>query len=240
MTEPKAEPKAEPTAEGVEVVREDRAFARMELTYTLTEDDFIACEEFHAGSTHANWARVLEDGFRIVVLLLAAAFVGWQIYELTPAFLYWSLAAVLVLPAGYLALVWWVRRRLARREAPHDVRRTEAGLLAQKLEISPLGVRLDSELMTAWFDWRIVGQLGLGTDHLFLYAPGATFILPKRAFRDDFEFKLFLSTVRQYREDARHLSEQAPVPPPSRDVTRPEPAREGASSAEKLKKTEQP
>ena len=210
---------SEPNAEGVEVVREEHSFARMELTYTLTEDDFIACEKFHAGSTHATGARVLEDGLRIVALLAVAEAVGWALLDLTQAFLWWSLVAVLVLPTGYLALAWWLRRRLARHQAPHDVRRTEAGLLAQKLEISPLGVRLDSELMTAWFDWRIVGQLGVGAEHLFIYAPGATFILPKRAFRDDFEFKLFLTTVRQYREEAQR-PEKAPVPTPSKDITK--------------------
>jgi hypothetical protein len=188
----------EPQEEGIEVAEEQR-YARMEVPCDLTEEDFAALYKFKAGNRPVSWPGLLGDALPILGLVAGALLVCWR--ELSVVGFFVAAGVALPVIVGYLALVWMVRRAWALRAARRAARWVRPELLKQKVLLNYRGVHVDQELLTSWFSWKVIESFGVTDDHVFIEVPGGVYVVPRRAFRDDLEFRMFLGTARHYRED---------------------------------------
>jgi hypothetical protein len=74
----------------------------------------------------------------------------------------------------------------------------------RRLEISPAGIHVTSELFETTFRWPLIVQIEVTEQHAFLDTGGmGGIILPRNAFTQDAVFQAFIATVRRYQEAAQ-------------------------------------
>jgi hypothetical protein len=210
----------------------------MEVEYVLTAEDYVAFNRYHQ---KAN-VRVLRLGPWVWLVLLALlmglfllpAFSSDPKRQPPPAADHgqWIQSAFLffIIPALVLVilLVWGSRYLLAiqvKRVVTHpDNRRQLLGW--RRTAIGPEGVTVRGEEISTQLAWTGVHKIALTQQHAIFYTSALqAFIVPRRPFASDDEFKKFVETAQDYWEKAEDAPrEKKPtgrkaVPEPDTGIT---------------------
>jgi hypothetical protein len=116
------------------------------------------------------------------------------------------IGSFLPLMALVIAVVFPYRyRRAVRRnaEALYNQGTNRAMYGHRRLEISPAGIHVTSELFESTFRWPLIIQIEVTEQHAFFDTGGlGGIILPRHAFTQDAIFQAFIATTRRYQQAA--------------------------------------
>jgi|SRR5438128_771209 len=165
----------------------------MEITYSLTREDYFQFNKFLAKRTRGYYTYPAACG------AIAAATCTLLVRTLSDFSLSWVI--LLVLTAGGLGSAFQfilMRRCLRRLPANAD----HLGTLAVRVE--PEGVWGKTAISEGMLQWKGISQVVENPDYVYLLVDRhAGFIIPKRVFADLAAGKTFIDTARSYWESSR-------------------------------------
>lgn len=180
----------------------------MKVRYSITSEDFAALQRFAetARSTAAlrvrQWGWVVMALFACVVVALAAkdgVTIQWNSLGPYVVLAFWGVLLYLVIAT------WWTRRTFPQRayEAAKKRHMTED----LWLEVLPDGLKHSTNSSTNSLGWQSVERIDEAYEHLFfLLDDNSGFVIPRRAFTDEAEYRGFGETARRYLAEGRATS----------------------------------
>jgi hypothetical protein len=180
----------------------------MRVQYSITAEDFVALQHFGdslrptAGFGSRLWSWFLIALVACVVVVLTTqegATIHWDSLGIYVVLAFWAVLVYLVITG------WWAKRTFpqrAFREA--KARHMTEGLL---LELQPDGLKHTSNGATNTVTWPGVKRIDEFEGHLFfLLDDNWGFVIPRRAFADEEQYRTFAETARRYQADNRSTS----------------------------------
>lgn len=170
----------------------------MEIEFELSMGDLVAFNRYH--SEHSPTQRRARLAWRLSVPAIIAFGVVWNLNDLVPFLLGGGAIAVLWF-ALYPRFQRWSLERCVRKL--YGEGKNKGTICGHKLSIAPDAISERTDVGQATTSWRRVEKITDADQHLFLYTGAVqAFIVPRRAFSDESEFRAFIETARRYREEA--------------------------------------
>ena len=181
----------------------------MEINYELEAKDLIAYHKHAAKDERMHKTMVRIYSFVLGTFILAdfiyAIFLGWADVWSFKSFLLHLAIRILICAAlvGFILLVTHlIQLRLGKRVADFE----QNGVLCpHKMVLNEKELIEITNVNTSRHAWASIAEIE-ETEKLLLItiSSSATFIIPKRYFRDSEHIKNFLETANYYRENASH------------------------------------
>lgn len=177
------------------------------IEFALDLEDYVAWN-WHKINTLPPLVRQRRIQWLSVPLLCLIAEL-WIVKQLWGAPIEMLLVFGSVCPVLALAYIFWfpsLYRRSVRKNAValYNQGTNRAMYGHRRLEISPTGIHVTSELFATTFRWPLIIQIEVTEQHAFLDTGGlGGVILPRNAFTHDAVFQAFIATVRRYQEAAQ-------------------------------------
>jgi YcxB-like protein len=176
----------------------------MEVEFVLRPDDVMAFHDYlwahppkqarTLAASGLSWGLVLISG----LLSLCSAY--WLLqgdYSFITVY-----PPVLFLMALLLRLSWRSRSRwIVRRNLARKVDKNAKLLGWQRLALTPEALAASSEHSTTTLAWAAIEKIVITEKHALIFdSPTTAYVVPRRAFADEDEFREFVATARDYRD----------------------------------------
>lgn len=182
---------------------------RQEIEYALTIDDLVALGRYNDEHLPDGRKKSQMPPWTVwLMMLCGVALSAFWIYRLTQRFPESPVEivlAVLLLSAAAVTifgvLSYLLLRRIQRFEVQRMLLRPEFAdaLLPRTFNISPESFTVVVAGQSQTGPWSVVHRIAVMPEHVFLMTgPKQALILPRRAFRDENEFRAFLNAVEKY------------------------------------------
>ena len=183
----------------------------MEVEYVLRPDDIMAFHDYFwdhppkgvgPGRPLLSWSLLVLLGI-LSLLYAPSLFRGDRSFVA----IYCPVVFVLLLVAKLF------RRPLLRRQVRRNLEQKadkNAKLLGWKrLTLTPEALIAASEQSTTTLAWTMIEKIVIvGEGALMLDSPSSAYIVPRRAFTDEGEFRAFVTMARRYRHTARQAQSE--------------------------------
>jgi hypothetical protein len=179
----------------------------MEIQYTLTTEDMIAYGRYHMDHPFTAQGKPSSRGGLLWLFLSLLLLVGvlliitdfrpaeWLVLQILFGILGFLIGLILVFYSLRYRISASTIRRMLRQGQNHKL------LRSQRLIITPEALTHITEYSQGTIQWRGVEKVALGEEHAFFYLnTTAAYVLPGRAFANDWEFRQFVETAQGYHE----------------------------------------
>ena len=170
------------------------------ISYSLTENDVIAFNQYHI--THSPLLKrrqlITRVVLPLVLVLLAAFYYSADNRLFMPIYL---VSLGVLVAVGAPTLQRRASARLMRKMLKEGQNRGLFG--ARTVTLTPNGVEVLGEALDSRFKWSLIEKVVSSDTHIFIYVSAMNaFVIPKTAFANDREREHFLEMAMQFREKA--------------------------------------
>jgi YcxB-like protein len=180
----------------------------MKVQYNLTVEDFAALQRFgesqqpSSGFRSRLWACIAIGVIACCVVAMANSdgmAIQWDSLGIYVVLSFWAVLVYLVVAT------WWSKRTFPRTAyAAANQRQMTENLL---LELLPEGLKHSTHFSTNTLSWSVVKRIDETAEHLFfLLDDNSGFVIPRRAFAAETDYKSFAETARRYQAENRSTS----------------------------------
>jgi hypothetical protein len=165
----------------------------MELETDIERADFEAFfDHYQSAGASSRFRTIIWAWFLALIAVLAA--LRFARHGVSPSSLIWSGAFIVWAVLGKRWLRWLSGRFLSASLAKQDL---SAHLGAQRLSVTPEGLRCESNASSSTMSWANLKRIEDGPGHTFIYFSDiSAFIVPHRSVAPD-QLSAFLAEIRR-------------------------------------------